>query len=187
MTAEIETRGTTFLSVQGALADLKGQVFVDRVIDAMPKDGKEALRYGSVIATGWYPIRWYRELFTAAVELSGDVWFPRAIGRASIRREIRGVHRLIFRVVTVEMLQKQGARFFQSYFRPTECTLELAAARHGITRYAGCVGFDRNLWLEQLGCIEELLVQARVELPRVRILNGGGDGDAHCEVETRWR
>ncbi len=187
MTGEVEVRGTTFVSVQGAMVDLRGQAFLDRVVEAMPSESSKALGLGSVIASGWYPIRWYRELFAASVTVSGDIQIPREIGRASIRREINGVHRLLFRILSVETLQRQSSRFFQSYFRPTDCIVERLAPRHARTLYSGCTGFDRNLWLEQFGCIEEFMVQARVQVPRVRILSGGGDGDDFCEIETRWR
>ncbi len=187
MRQEIEVRGTTFASVQGAISDLRGQAFLERVVGAMPEESKKALRFGSVIASGWYPIAWYRELFASALELSGELQFPREIGRASIRREINGVHRLIFRIISVEMLQKQSSRFFGSYFRPTECTVERVTPNPARTLYRGCVGFDRNLWLEQFGCIEELMAQARVTAPRLRIVSGGNDGDDACEIESRWR
>ncbi|MFO0564746.1 MAG: hypothetical protein U0263_03740 [Polyangiaceae bacterium] len=157
------------------------------VLEKMPTESGQALRYGEVIASGWYPVGWYRELFGASVEVSGNIHIAREIGRASIRREINGVHRMLFRILSVETLQKQGARFFQSYFRPTEVRVTRVGDRQALIHYSNCHGFDRNLWLEQVGCIEELLTQAGTELPRVRILAGGGDGDERCEVETRWR
>ncbi len=187
MSQEIEVRGTTFVSVLGAIEDLKGADFRAQVIQGMSTEASEALTLGAVIATGWYPIRWYRELFASGVEASGELMFARQVGQASIKREVNGVHRLLFKVISVDTLQRQGARFFQSYFRPTDVTLERLGPGHGVTRYEGCVGFDRNLWLEQLGCVEEFLVQAGVKVPRVRIRSGGGNGDDRCEIETRWK
>ena len=184
---EIEAKGLTFLSVLGAIEDLRGPAFKDSVIDRMPQESRKELRYGTVIASGWYPVRWYRELFKAATDVAHDFGFAREVGRASVRREVRGVHRLLFKVISIETLQNHGARFFKSYFRPSEVATERLAPGLGRTLYRQCVGFDKNLWQEQLGCIEELLKQAGVALPRVRVLAGGGDGDGHMEIETRWR
>lgn len=184
---EIETKGLTFLSVLSAIEDLRGPDFRERVIDAMPEESRSELRLGAVLASGWYPIRWYRELFAAATEAASDLGFAREIGRASVRREIRGVHRLLFKVMSVETLQNQGARFFKSYFRPSEVRTERLAPGLGHTLYRQCFGFDRNLWQEQQGCIEELLMQAGVQIPRIRVLDGGNDGDSHMQIETRWR
>lgn len=185
--SEVQAKGLTFLSVLAAIEDLRGAAFRDRVIDAMPEESGRELRYGSVLASGWYPIRWYRELFAAATDIAHDFGFAREIGRASVRREVRGVHRLLFKVMSIETLQNQGTRFFRSYFRPSDVTTERLAPGLGRTLYRNCTGFDKNLWQEQLGCIEELLKQAGVQLPRVRVLSGGGDGDGYMEIETRWR
>jgi hypothetical protein len=184
---EIQAKGLTFASVLGALDDLRGPAFRQRVLDALPEESGSALKLGSVIASGWYPIRWYRELFKAALSESGDLDFAREIGRASVRREIKGVHRLLFKVISVDTLQQHGARFFKAYFHPTTVTTERVGPGVGRTRYSKCVGFDKNLWHEQLGCIEELLVQSGVKLPRIRIVAGGGEDDGFAEFETRWR
>ncbi len=184
---EIEAKGLTFLSVLSAIEDLRGTDFREQVIDAMPEESRSELRLGAVLASGWYPIRWYRELFAAATEAARDTGIAREIGRASVRREIRGVHRLLFKVVSIETLQNQGTRFFKAYFRPSEVKTERLAPGLGRTLYRECFGFDRNLWQEQQGCIEELLTQAGAQLPRVRVLAGGNDGDSHMEIETRWR
>jgi hypothetical protein len=184
---EIQAKGLTFVSVLSAIDDLRGREFRDQVIAAMPEESGTALRYGSVIASGWYPIRWYRELFKAALEIADKPDFAREIGRASVRREIKGVHRLLFKVLSVETLQKQGSRFFKAYFQPTDIKNERLGPGLGRTLFLRCTGFDRNLWQEQLGCCEELLAQSGVQLPRVRVLAGGTDRDDYMEMETRWR
>jgi hypothetical protein len=183
---EIQAKGLAFVSVLGAIEELRSRAFRDRVLEAMPEESRAALRYGSVIASGWYPIGWYRELFGAAVALAQDSGFSRELGRTSIRREITGVHRLLFKVVSVETLQKHSARLFRSYFQPGEVRVERFGPGLGRTYWRGCDGFDKNLWMEQVGCVEELLVQSGVKLPRVRVLNGGDNADNYMELETRW-
>ena len=183
---EIEVKGLAFVNVLAAIEEVRGDVFRKRVIDAMPNDSRSALRLGSVLATGWYPVRWYRELFGAAVAASREPSLPRELGRVSVRRDVKGVHRLLFRIMSVETLQAQGARFFKSYYKPTEVRVERVDRRSARVHYAQCIGFDRNIWQEQLGGVEELLASCGVTSPRVLVLAGGGDQDTDMDLESRW-
>jgi len=183
---EIEVKGLAFVNVLGALKEVRGEALEKRVIDTMPDDSRSALRLGSVLANGWYPVRWYRDLFGAAVSASREPNLPRELGRVSVRRDVKGVHRLLFRVMSVETLQAQGARFFKSYFRPAEVNVERIARRSARVHYAQCVGFDRNIWQEQLGGVEELLASCGVTSPRVLVLAGGSDQDTGMDLESRW-
>ena len=186
-TKEIEVKGNTFVSTLTAVEALRGAEFRAAVLARLPKESGDAFRYGSVISAGWYPVRWYRELHAAIVEEAGDIHYPRQVGRASMRVEMTGAHRMFLRIISVDLMQKQGARFFGSYFRPVRVTVERMAPGLSQTHFAGCDGFDRNVWLEQAGCIEELLIQSGVRAPRVRFLSGGGDGDSDAILETGWR
>jgi hypothetical protein len=184
---DVEVKGLAFVNVLGAVAQLRGDQFRSQVIEAMPGEGSAALRLGSVIASGWYPVRWYRELFAASVAVSNDASLPRELGKASVRRDVKGVHRLLFKVMSIETLQKQGARFFKAFFRPTDVSVERVDRCIARVRYQRCFGFDKNVWQEQIGGVEELLSQSRVALPRVRVLSGGGEHDDRMDLETRWQ
>lgn len=184
---EIRAKGLTFLSVVGALEEMRGPLFARAVVQRMPGEAGEALRANTVLAASWYPISWYRELHRAAVEESGDLGFPREVGKVSTRRDVKGVHRLLFRVMSTELLMKQGPRFFKMFFDPTDVKILQIGAGMARTRYERCVGFDRNLWLEQLGGCEELLTLAGARHPRVRVVSGGQNGDSFMELESSWR
>ncbi len=184
---EIQAKGLNFASVLRALEALRGHDFLAHAIEAMPPESGSAIQHGSVIASGWYPIRWYRELVDAAVELSRDQGLPQEIGRVSFQAEIKGVHRLLFRVMSVETLQAQGARFFKAYFRPTKVTVERIEPGVARTHYQQCFGFNRNLWQEQVGGVRELLRQSGIAQPRMRILAGGNDADSAMDLEVCWR
>lgn len=184
---ELEVKGNTFMSVLTAAENLHGAAFRDAVIARLPAESGDALRFGSVISAGWYPVRWYRELHAAIIDEANDPNVPREIGRASIRVEMTGVHRLILRVISIETMQSQAARFFGSYFRPGNVSVERVNPSTSRTSFGPCRGFDRAVWLEQLGCMEELLVQAGQTAGRVRIVSGGGDGDDEAVFESTWR
>lgn len=184
---EIEVKGNTFFSVLTAIETLRGAAFREAAIARLPTDSGDALRFGGLISAGWYPVRWYRELHAAIIEEADDPNVPREIGRASIRVEMHGVHRLLLRVISVQTMQTQAARFFGSYFRPGNVAVERLGEGTSRTSFGPCPGFDRAIWLEQLGCMEELLAQAGHPKGRVRLVSGGGDGDRDAVFESSWR
>jgi hypothetical protein len=185
--AELLAKGTNFFSVLGAIDELRGESFRKAIVARLGPEPRHALEFGSLIASGWYPIGWYRELMDAAVDAQADASFARAIGRLSLRRELNGVHRVLMKTLSVETLQRQGGRFFQAYFKGATVGTESLGPRLARSYYANCVGFNRHLWQEQLGCIEELLAHSRVKAPRVRVVSGGEDADHAMEIEVTWR
>lgn len=185
--AESEVKGLAFLNVLGAIVEVLGASARDEVIRAMPVDGREALTLGSLIASGWYPVRWYRDLLGAAVAVSKDASLPRELGKVSVRRDVTGVRRLLFRVVSVEILTSQAARFFKAYFRPGDVSVVRVDAHTARVAFHHCYGFNEHVWQEQAGGVDGLLEASHVEAPRVRVLAGGNDGDAHMTLESRWR
>ena len=184
--AETQVKGSSFLSVLGAAEDLHGADFGLALRTAVPGEAGEALLYGTVIASGWYPISWYRALLAAAVKVSGDLNFPRVLGRGSIRRDVTGIYRVFFKLLSIDTLVRQSPRFFRMCFTPGEVKIELMDEGRARSRYQGCAGFDQNLWLEQLGCVEELLKLGGAHVVRVKVLAGGGENDDYMEIECSW-
>lgn len=184
---ELNVKGLTFSSVLGAIEELKGPDFRREVVQGMTDEPREAIELGAMIASGWYPLCWYREMFESAVALDGTPSFPREVGRASVMRDVQGVHRVLMRVITIDMLQRSSSRLFEKYFQPAELRVERLAKTSRRVSYLGCGGFDHNLWQEQLGVHEELLKHTGVKAPRVRIASGGRQGDPVTELELSWR
>ena len=55
-------KGTAFRGVIQALEVLRGQAVVEQCQSLMPDDLAAAFRYKTLLASGFYPIEWYREL-----------------------------------------------------------------------------------------------------------------------------
>lgn len=184
---EAQTKGTNFRGFTASLAHLRGEAAVKSTLAACPPELREALGNGSIIASGWYPIAWYRELHKAAQSaLNEGLELSRAVGREATTRDFNSLFRLIVKALSVETAIGQAHRLLTLYFQGGK--VETLSVKPGVgrLRFSGWVGFDRNIW-EDLGSSCEALVElCGGKNVRRYMLSGGKDGSDDLEIEVRW-
>lgn len=183
----VRVKGTAFRSVLAAAGDLRGPEFVEQVKAKIPGAAGDAIRLGGVVSSGWYPVAWFAALYGTIVRLSGEKDFAREVGRASTRRDAGSVLRVFFRVLTIPMLLGQAGRVFKMFFEGCDARIEIVSSKHVIVRWSGCHGFDRNVWLDQLGTCEELFALHGGRDLSIEVIAGGNDGDSTMVMEGKWR
>lgn len=187
MPKEIRIKGTAFIGVVRALGTLRGKPVCDAALDELRGEGGEALRTGTVLASGWYPCEWYRDLLGAAERtVSEGPAFVRELGRISTRESVSAIHRIFMRMLSPDTLMKQGARVFATFYE-AELAVQSVAPGEARVVWSGCHGFDKNCWLDQLGATDQLVTMSGAKLPRIRVLTGGNTGDPDMSVECLWR
>src|SRR5439155_6829587 len=62
LVGSVRVKGVNFKTLLSTLARIHGQQSVDATLKELPAEVEEALRLGAVVASGWYPIDWYRAL-----------------------------------------------------------------------------------------------------------------------------
>jgi hypothetical protein len=180
-------KGLAFRSVMRSLEHLRGQETTNAVIDSLPRELREGLRYGTIIASGWYPIDWYRTVLASIVTTTGDgERVVKAIGRESTRLDLTGVYKLVYKLLSPETLLTLTSRMFSNYYDTGK--LEAQDARKGHVRmcWSGCKGFDRNMWIELMGSSEMMLKLAGATNIRLHAIAGGGPEDDHFELQGLW-
>lgn len=187
MQREIEVKGTVFDAVLFAAESSKGADFVRRVRDAIPGEAGEALRFGGVVASGWYPVAWYRQMYGAIVAIGGSDRLAVELGHVSTARDITTIHRVLFRVLSVELLLKQSGKVLAQYFRGARITVTSSAPRSVRLAYSDFHGFDRILWLDLLGSAEEMLLQTGAKAVWSRYVEGGTDASPNAVLEAGWQ
>lgn len=184
-TTEPNVKGVAFRSVLAVLADQHGDAIVEKVLaDAGPEVG-ETLRY-RIVQTGWYPISLYRALWASILRCTGgDYDVVRRIGAGAIRRDVTGVYRMIFKVLSPETVLGLSGKLFGNYYDTG--TLTVVDRKHGSARavYEGCKGFDRAMWEELVGSALELIAIGGGKNVRVAIEKGGGSAP-HCVAFIEW-
>ncbi|MCC6215344.1 MAG: hypothetical protein IT376_10775 [Polyangiaceae bacterium] len=136
-----KVKGLAFRSVLKSLEALRGQAAVAAALGAMDPEVADAYRRNTILATGWYPIAWYREAFRAIVATTSPE-LPRAIGAEAIRADLDGVHKLMLRMLSPETVFSLSSKLFGKYYDTG--SLRIAEGRNGFTRAeaGGCTGWD---------------------------------------------
>jgi hypothetical protein len=187
MGREIRVKGLTFGSLLAALERLRGRDAVDATFRELPQEVASALRLGEVVPTGWYSIEWYRELVAAICRACPEPELDLAwqLGRDSSIAQFRGIHRLLLRVISSELLVSQAPKIFRMYFDGGEVAMAGVDTGMGVIELSGWHGFDRVIWTAVMGGLEGFLVARRAVDIRHRVLRGGGS-DGSLKVEYRW-
>lgn len=183
---ELSIKGAAVRQLLDTYKEARGEAFQRAVIAAVPGPGGEALRTGGIIAAGMVPLAWYRALLaTAAAESGGGVVFTREIGRRSAERDIGTIHRMVFRLMSPELMSQQVPRLLGLYFDGGRGVLEAKSAGALKLRFTDMHGFDALVWNDFFGGIEAMLAAAGGKAPRVKVLEGGTFSDALVEITYR--
>jgi hypothetical protein len=158
---------------------------VEAMLGELPGELSEALRYGRVVPSGWYPVPWFRALLGSAAKASGlHTPFVRDLGRRGLKLEYNSVYRALMRVLSTETLLATGlSHFSQVYSIGRVDALEF---RDGFAHmyWYDCIGFDRNMWEYLVGACVGLIELTGGRSIEARIVRGGERDD--CEATARW-
>jgi hypothetical protein len=148
---------------------------------------QEAFDRGGIVASGWYPLSWYRDLHLAArrgtASEAGLAW---QIGRESTRRDLNGIYRVFLRVLSPSFVLSGAARIFETYYRPG--ALRLDESRPGFARITlmRCHGFNMDVWSDVCGACEVALELTGCKGVRLRAEKGARDGDTEATLVAWW-
>jgi hypothetical protein len=187
MTQEIRTKGSNLLGIITALETMRNAELRDAVVRDVPGDGGEELRHKSIIAAGWYPIAWQRDILKTIVDHTKDAAVIRELGRHSTRATVPMIQRVFMKLISPHTLIKQGGRLFSSYFENASVSVENVDKQVERLTWKDCHGFDKNCWRDQLGSTEELVALSGAKVLRTKIMSGGEDGDHAMVLDLAWR
>lgn len=153
----------------------------------MTEELRNGFVYGAIVSGGWYPIDWYKQLFRAIRESSGEgKELVHEIGRQCTRDDMAGIYSMLAKLISPQSLFSLGQRVFSNYYSVGK--VEVVESRTGYTlaRWTECQGFDENMWTEVLGSCVQLLEIGGAEYVRARILQGGQDDSDQMEAAAHW-
>ncbi len=182
---EIRVKGSVIWGVLHALEKGGGWDCRQAVLADLAGEFGENVHTRSLIATGWYPVAWHRELLGKVMRHGGPTALRETI-HISTRQSVSTIHRILVRMFSPDSLIKQGARLFSSFF---EAKIVAHQVKDGLSRveWIGCHGFDKNCWLAQTQSVEELVAMTGAKLKRRSVISGGEDGDSAMILELSWQ
>jgi len=184
-TSEPNVKGVAFRSVLAVLGEQHGSEILEKVLEDVGPANAEMLRY-RIVQTGWYPVSLYRAMWASILRCTGDDYeVVRRIGAGATRRDVTGVYRVFFRVLSPETVLSLSGKLFDNYYDTGKLTV--VDRKHGSCRavYEGCRGFDRAMWEELVGAAMEIIAIGGGKNARVAIEKGGGS-QSFCTAFIEW-
>src|SRR5262249_9707580 len=186
---EPRVKGATFRSVDECFTEMFGAEAHARALALMQTPVREAYRNGLVLASSWYPISWYRDVFQAFRQVNRDgIELSRKIGYCSARREMRGIYKsVLVKIVSPQALLGLSAFLFNMYYDTGK--FDIVESRRGFARafVHGCTGWDANMWADLMGGVTGLLELSGARNVQLSVLAGTQDGDTDSTFEAFWR
>jgi len=184
---KVRGKGMNFRTALQMLERMKGKVMLQAIIEQMPPESRDAIRYGRIVAGGWYPVSWYRELHASAQRVCrAGPELARAIGHDATVEDFRGIYRYLLAMLSPEFIFSQAPKLLQMYWEGGEAEKVEVRKGMGSLRFRGWKGFDRNVWEDIMGSTEGLLELCNSTAIRRRIIAGGDDTSGELWVEFRW-
>ena len=179
-------KGLSLRNYPVTLASMRGDEVAAKMFACLSPKLRDAIHGGPIVAGGWYPVAWKRELHAAGREATGEPRLAWTMGLEMTKRDLTGIYRVFLRVVSPQYVLSAGSRIFSTYFR--RGTMRVVATRRGFVNvsFVDCVGFDRNMWLDVLGGCQATLEAAGASAVRLHIDRGGGDGDSETTATAWW-
>jgi hypothetical protein len=180
-------KGVAFRTVLKLVRAKMGDPVVDSALASLPPELAQALRY-EVIASGHYPIAWYRAMWSALLVAAGQGDdFVRQIGRDAIDDDFNVFYRPLLRILSPATLISVGMRHFNQIYDTGKVEV-LEPARHSVRlSFTGCVGFNHVMWIEILGSCERLAELTGGKDARSVVIEGGRHDDTHCVAAFSWQ
>jgi hypothetical protein len=176
--------------MRGMLASIERLCPRGTVSEMLPLLGESLatmIKHGSFITSGWYPLRDYRLLLGAAMQVTGrDTELIEELARDSTIQDFRGIYRLLTFALSPEFLMRRSGGLFARYYDTGTLMISVARKGYAEAHYRGCLGFDRVLWKDVVAGTCTILEVCGARDIRRQVTKGGADGDAELDLVAEW-
>jgi hypothetical protein len=166
---------------------LNGPQRLANSLERMSSPAREALRYGEVVPSGWYPVEWYADLLQSIVDTSnGGAEVIRNIAAIAIERDITGVYRFLVEHLNPATVAALVCKLFPRYYSSGTIRVETHGPKHFRVYMCDCVGFTELMWQEIYASGKFLVGRSGAKSPKYYVMEGGKDADSQMIVDARW-
>lgn len=174
----VRVKGINFLTFLDAITQCYGQAARERLEREAQGELGEALRFGGIVAGGWYKISWYKAFGKLVGKQFGlDDAGMRRLAQKATASGVNVVYRTLFRITSPAMLLSAGARIFGHYFDRGKLHVIESSTGQIVVEWTECAGFDRYVWNQVIGGVLYYLEAAGGRAVEMTSLGGGGDAD----------
>ena len=183
----MKVKGLSILGFLDGLEAVRGLEIRETALSQLDDPLQSELRYGGIVANGWYPLEYYQQLMRAARQATGEgTSLIRQITAQKYSRDIKGVYRPMLRLLSNELLIRGLALVFGNYYDAGRVEFEKTGERSGRAHFRECSGFDENNWEAVFAAVETLLGIANRNNVRLLRLSGGRNGNTDLSLAATW-
>ncbi|MGC4063600.1 MAG: hypothetical protein QM784_02920 [Polyangiaceae bacterium] len=183
----VRVKGINFISFLAAVEKTYGLQARTRIERDAAGDFGNALRFGAIVAGGWYPIRWYREMWRLIAEQLGmDDVAVRRLSQKATGIGVNVVYRALAKVSSPGLLIESGTRIFGHYFDRGRLEVKENVPGRIVVEWTECFGFDTYVWNHVAGGVQYFLEAAGATLMGFAI-QGGGKDDSWMRATVTYR
>lgn len=179
---EMELRASGMQTTMAVVREMHGAAVLDRGIEALPQPLRDSVRANRLLPSTWVPITSYAAMLKGFALDDGAM---KAIGVASVERDVNTIYRAVFRLLSAELLARQTPRLFGIYFRGGKITVLESGKDFCRVDYRECYGFDRLVWQDYLAGAEGVLKFCGARGLHIVVEEGGRD-EPSMIASARW-
>ena len=179
-------KGLSLRNYPLVLADMRGAEIAAKMMAELPEQLRFDLDTGVIVPSGWYPVAWKRELHQAGRKVTGEPRLARLMGNEMTKRDLTGIYRAVVRIASPATVIGASARIFSRYLRPGRMSIIEHGEGFARVLFENCHDFDENMWNDVFGGCEAALELTRSKIVRVRVEEGGQDGDTTTIITGAW-
>jgi hypothetical protein len=171
----VRVKGVNFIMFLDAVGRVYGSEARQRLEREATGQLGNALRFGGIVAGGWYNIDLYRAMWNLFCEqLRLDDAGVRRLSQKATGLGVNVVYRTLAKISTPAMLISLGERIFRNYFENGEVSVLESNANGAVVDFCRCYGFDNRIWNHVIGGCLYFLEVAGAKSIDFRVLSGGG-------------
>jgi hypothetical protein len=168
-------KGINFIMFLDAVARIYGVEAKQRLEKEASGELGDALKFGGIVAGGWYNIGLYRSLWRLFGEqLNLDDAGVRLLSQKATALGVNIVYRTLARLTTPTLLISAGKHIFRNYFENGQLDVLESKTGELVIEFSQCYGFDDKIWNHVIGGCLYFLEAAGAKGVGFRVLAGGG-------------
>lgn len=185
-TAEINTKGLSFVHLRQYLLDHFGEKEFDRVCDALSPECAAIFR--SPFAHEWYPLKIQAAIEAKTIELlyQGDYRRAEDFGRNDAQKQIGSVYRFLLAIMAPGFLVKKADRLWKLSMSGGRCEVDQVNERGCRVRLSAYNSHHEVLCYDWLGSFKGMLEVCGVKNPVVEHTACRFRSSLYCEYLLRW-
>jgi len=173
--SQVRVKGVNFIMLLEAVVQIYGPEAKQRIEKGATDDLGNALRFGAIVASGWYDLSLYRSLWQlVGSQLTLDNSGIRRLTKKATALSIGGIYRTLAKITTPAMLISLGAKVFGNFYENAKFEVKTSRQGYILCEWYKCDGFDSHIWNHVIGGSVYFLEAAGGKSVECNVLEGGG-------------